>query len=109
MKKKILVMAIILLAVLVSAVPALADEPAEGTAYEGVSVPGVALGDTRAQVQAAYGNPYSCTSGYHVDDDATCSYSLEGFDHLGRVWINFRGPVGGLPNASPNDVLYSVT
>ena len=45
MKKKILVMAIILLAVLVSAVPALADEPAEGTAYEGVSVPGVALGD----------------------------------------------------------------
>jgi hypothetical protein len=34
MKKKILVMAIILLAVLVSAVPALADEPAEGTAYD---------------------------------------------------------------------------
>ena len=37
MKKKILVMAILLLAVLVSAVPALAHAPAEGTVVEGVS------------------------------------------------------------------------
>ena len=70
MKKKILVMAILLLAVLVSAVPALAHAPAEGTVYEGDSVPGgVALGDTRTQVQAAYGDPFSCTKAYEVDDE----------------------------------------
>lgn len=109
MKKKTLVMVIVLLAVLVSAVPALAAAPATGTVYEGVSVPGVSLGDTRAQVQAAYGDPYSCTKAYEVDDDGTCSYPVEGFDHLGRIWINFRGPDGGLPSASPDDVVYSVT
>jgi len=107
--KKTTAMVIVLLAVLVSAVPALAAAPATGTVYEGVSVPGVALGDTRAQVQAAYGDPYSCTSGYNVDDDASCSYPVEGFDHLGRIRINFRGPDGGLPSASPDDVVYSVT
>ena len=111
MKKKILVMAILLLAVLVSAVPTLAHAPAEGIVVEGVSVPGgVALGDTRAQVQAAYGDPFSCTTGYNVDDDATCRYPVEGFaDHLVSIWINYRGPDGGLPSASPDDVVYSVS
>jgi hypothetical protein len=111
MKKKMLVMVIVLLAVLVSAVPALAHAPAEGTVYEGDSVPGgVALGDTRVEVQAAYGDPFSCTSGYNVDDDATCKYPVEGFaDHLVHIYIRFRGPDGGLPSASPDDVVSSIT
>ena len=102
----ILLVAVLSLAVVL---PALAAAPDTGIVFEGKSVPGVALGDTRAQVLAAYGEPYSCTSGYEVDDDATCSYPVEGFDHLGRIWINFRGPDGGLPSASPDDVVYSVT
>lgn len=102
----VLLVAVLILAV---ALPALAVAPSEGTVVEGVSVPGVALGDSRAQVQEAYGDPYGCTKRYEVDDDGTCSYPVEGFDHLGRVWINFRGPDGGLPSASPDDVVSSVS
>jgi len=101
---------VVVLFSLTAVIPVLAAAPAEGTVVEGVSVPGVALGDTRAQVQAAYGDPFSCTSGYNVDDDATCRYPVEGFaDHLVSIWINFRGPDGGLPSASPDDVVYSVS
>jgi hypothetical protein len=107
-RKKITVFVVVLIS-LVAAIPAFAAAPAEGTVVEGVSVPGVALGDTRGQVQTAYGDPYSCTKGYEVDDDAKCSYPVEGFDYLGRVWIHFRGPDGGLPSASPDDVVYSIT
>ena len=107
-RKRMTILVVVLLS-LVIAIPVLAHAPAVGTVVEGVSVPSVALGDTRAQVQTAYGDPYSCTKAYEVDDDGTCSYPVEGFDHLGRVWINFRGPDGGLPSASPDDVIYSVT
>jgi hypothetical protein len=101
---------VVVLFSLTAVIPVLAAAPAEGTVVEGVSVPGVALGDTRAQVQAAYGDPFSCTSGYNVDDDATCRYPVEGFaDHLVSIWINFRGPDGGLPSASPDDVVYSIS
>jgi hypothetical protein len=83
MKKKILVIVVVLLAVLLTAIPALADAPAAGTVYEGVSVPGVALGDTRAQVDAAYGPPASCNS-------ASCDYNVEGG---GQVTVNFLDDV----------------
>lgn len=106
--KKLTILVIVVFS-LVIASPVLADAPAVGTAVEGVSVPGVALGDTRAQVQAFYGDPYSCTTGYEVDDDAICTYPIEGLDHLGRIRIHFRGPDGGLPSASPDDVVYSIT
>jgi hypothetical protein len=109
MRQRMLVTVVVFLALLVTAIPALAAAPATGIVYEGVGVPGVALGDTRTEVLAAYGDPYSCTKAYEVDDDGTCSYPVEGFDHLGRVWINFRGPVGGLPSASPDDVVSSIT
>ena len=46
----------ILLATMLS-FPAFADAPANGTVIEGESVPGLALGATRAQVEAAYGGP----------------------------------------------------
>ena len=106
--KKMTILVIVVFS-LVIASPVLADAPAVGTAVEGVSVPGVGLGDTRAQVQAVYGDPYSCTTGYEVDDDAICTYPVEGLDHLGRIRIHFRGPDGGLPSASPDDVVYSIT
>ena len=109
MFRKSMTVLIVMLLSLTATIPALADAPADGIVVEGVSVPGVALGDTRAQVQAAYGAPYGCTKAYEVDDDGKCSYPVEGFDHLGRIWINFRGPDGGLPSASPDDVVYSVT
>ena len=105
-RKYLLLVVILSLAV---TAPVLAAAPAEGTVIEGVSVPGVALGDTRAQVQGAYGDPYSCTTGYEVDDDATCDYPVEGLGHLGRIRVRFRGPDGGLPSASPDDVVSSVT
>jgi hypothetical protein len=106
--KRMVILTIVVLSLAVT-VPVLAATPAEGTVVEGVSVPGVALGDTRAQVQAAWGDPYSCSKGYEVDDDANCSYPVEGLDHLGRIRIHFRGPDGGLPSASPNDVVSSIT
>ncbi|HSG43662.1 MAG TPA: hypothetical protein VLA72_10955 [Anaerolineales bacterium] len=110
MFRKSMTILIVVLLSLATAIPALAHAPAGGIVVEGVSVPGVAIGDTRAQVQAAYGDPFSCTSGYNVDDDATCRYPVEGFaDHLVSIWINFRGPDGGLPSASPDDVVSSVS
>jgi hypothetical protein len=109
MLRKILFVLLVAVLSLAVALPAFAAAPATGTVVEGERVPGVALGDTRAQVQAAYGDPYSCTKGYEVDDDAYCTYPVEGFDHLGRIRIHYRGPDGGLPNASPDDVVYSIT
>ena len=100
---------VVVLVSLVLAMPVLAHAPAEGKVVEGVSVPGVSLSDTRVQVQAAWGDPWSCTTGYEVDDDAICSYPVEGLDHLGRIRVRFRGPDGGLPNASPDDVVSSIT
>ena len=50
----------VLMAILFSGMRAfsvLAAAPAEGTVIEGESVPGIALGYTRAQVGAAYGEP----------------------------------------------------
>jgi hypothetical protein len=108
LRKSLFVLLVAVLSLTV-ALPAFADAPATGTVFEGVSVPGVALGDTRAQVQAAYGDPYSCTSGYVVDDDAYCTYPVEGGGHIGRIRIHYRGPDGGLPNASPDDVVYSIS
>jgi len=109
MFRKRLTILVVVLVSLVAAIPVLAAAPAEGTVVEGVSVPGVALGDTRAQVRVAYGDPYSCTKGYEVDDDAICTYPVEGLDHLGRIRIHYRGPDGGLPSASPDDVVYSIS
>ncbi|MDH3930230.1 MAG: hypothetical protein OEV22_20060, partial [Deltaproteobacteria bacterium] len=98
MKKKSLVMVGILIAVLLTAIPALADAPAAGTVYEGDSVPGVALGETRAQVDEAYGHPASCT----YSTSATCSYNAEGG---GKVNVTFRAPDGGPAQNSPDDVV----
>jgi len=62
MRQKVLLLVVILLAALVTVIPALADAPGEGTVNEGVSVPGIALGDTRAEVEASVGPPSNCVS-----------------------------------------------
>ena len=108
LRKSLFVLLVVVLSLTV-ALPALADAPATGTVVEGVSVPGVALGDTRAQVQTAYGDPYTCQSGSVPGDKAKCSYPVEGLGHIGQVWIHYRGPDGGLPSASPDDVAYYIS
>jgi hypothetical protein len=91
------------------ALPAFAAAPATGIVVEGVSVPGVALGDTRGEVQAAYGDPYTCQSGSVPGDKARCSYPVEGLGNNSQVWIHYRGPDGGSPSASPDDVAYYIS
>lgn len=81
------------------AMPVLADAPAEGTVVEGVSVPGVALGDTRAQVEAAYGSPYYC-SGVSL-----CQFYVAGG---GTVLVMYHGPDSGYATGSPDDFVYYI-
>jgi hypothetical protein len=100
MKGKALALIVILVVSLAATVPALADAPAVGSVVAGESVPGVALGDSRAQVEAAYGQPYYCQSYAIPDDFAACAYRVEGG---GLVSIRYRGADGGYANNSPDD------
>jgi hypothetical protein len=109
MLRKTLFVLLVAVLSLTIVVPALAAAPAEGTVFEGVSVPGVALGDTRAHVQTAYGDPYTCQSGSVPGDKARCSYPVEGLGNNSQVWIHYRGPDGGSPSASPDDVAYYIS
>jgi hypothetical protein len=54
---------------------ALAGPPTEGVVVEGVSVPAVALGFTRDEVEAAYGEPSYCQS-ITAGDFAFCTYNV---------------------------------
>jgi hypothetical protein len=92
------------------AVVALAAPPLEGTVFEGESVPGVALGATRAEVYQAYGAPDRC-SGVEA---YSCTWILK--DHPGQggkvqsqVTTHFRGPDGGLAGDSPDDVVSGIS
>jgi len=95
--------------------PVLADVPEYGTVVEGQSVPGgVALGSTRANVEAAYGSPTRCQSAQTAGDAASCTWILE--DYIGQggqvqsqVNTRFRGPDGGSASNDPNDVVTSVS
>lgn len=105
MKRKPLVPMAILLATLVVAVPVLADAPMEGTVFEGESVPGIALGFRRAEVEAAYGQPYYCQDYAIPDDFAFCTFPVSGG---GLVSIRYRGVDGGFAHNSPDDeVIYA--
>ena len=90
-----------------------ATVPEFGTVIEGDSVPGVALGDTRAQVEAAYGEPTRCESGQTAGDGTYCVWVLE--DYLGQggdvrsqVGTGFRGPDGGSASDDPDDVVVRI-
>lgn len=84
--------------------PAQAAAPADGLVVEGQSVPGLALGDSRAQAEAAYGPPLFCQS-LTMGDFASCSFPVEGG---GTVAVLYRGPDGGDASNSPDDVVSNI-
>ena len=101
----------VLLAMIVSLMviaPALAAVPVEGVVVEGQRVPGVALGDSRAQMEAAYG-PASCQDMSYYDGrvgvDGICEFDADGG---GRVTMYLftaeRDPAQG----TPDDVVHIV-
>ncbi|MHC4957691.1 MAG: hypothetical protein ACYTGN_04890 [Planctomycetota bacterium] len=88
--------------------------PLEGIVFEGESVPGVRLGDTRAEVYWTYGEPDRCQNGAAVGDAAYCTWIQK--DHPGQggraqsqVNVNFRGADGGNPSNAPDDVVLSIS
>ena len=55
--------------------PAMADVPENGIVIEGQGVPGIALGFTRTDVEAAYGEPTRCQSVGTPGDAASCTWA----------------------------------
>jgi hypothetical protein len=84
--------------------PALASLPSNGTVIEGVSVPGLTLGATRAEVEKSYGPPTFCQSGSKPGDDALCTYSVSG----GTVEVIYRSANGRDPSGGSKDVAAAV-
>jgi hypothetical protein len=103
-RKSITVLVVVLVS-LVAAIPAFAAAPAEGTVVEGVSVPGIALGDSRAQVEASVGPPSNCVSNNDPPTMESCKFDVEGG---GWVSVRYQGPIGGQATGSPGDVVASI-
>lgn len=92
----------------------LASPPLDGIVFEGESVPGVALGDTREEVYLNYGEPDRIQNGANAGDAAFCTWILRGHPGQGghaqsQVNVNFRGADGGNPSNSPDDVVLSIS
>jgi hypothetical protein len=81
----------------------LAGAPAEGIVFEGVSVPGIELGFTRAQVEAAYGAPRWCQDDEVGGDQAVCSYPIEGG---GSALVRYLGADGRYARNTPDDTAF---
>lgn len=94
----------VLLVAALMTVPVLADAPGTGVVVEGKSVPGIELGFTRSQVEAAYGEPAFCqnVSGY---DQGSCQFDVEGG---GQMSVRYHGPDGGPATNSPDDVVHFI-
>jgi hypothetical protein len=103
-RKTVLVVFVLLLGLMAAGV-ALAVAPAQGIVVEGQSVPGVALGDSRAQVEAAYGEPASCTNLSYYDGrqglNGICEFDADGG---GTVTVYYFDAAGGPAQDSPDDV-----
>jgi hypothetical protein len=82
---------------LVVALPVLADAPGVGTVVEGESVPGISLGDTRAEVEESVGPRQGCNSTM-----ASCTFDVDGG---GWVRVRYQGVNGGDAAGSPDDVV----
>lgn len=104
MKRKSWLLLAVLLAALMAATPVLAVVPNEGTVYEGVSVPGIELGFSRAEVEASYGQPYYCQTYALPNDNAYCSFRASG----GSVGVRYRGADGGFAHNSPDDMVTEI-
>ena len=114
MKNKIITALFVGAFCLLSTLSALAAVPEFGTVIEGQSVPGIALGFTRTNVEAAYGEPTRCQSVGTPGDAASCTWILE--DYIGQggqvqsqVNTRFRGPGGGNASNDPNDVVAGIS
>jgi hypothetical protein len=99
LRKAVLILPLGLLLMAIPLSIALAAPPASGTVVEGISAPGAVLGDTRADVEASYGDPSYCQG--PVQD--FCTYNVSG---LGSVNVRYRGPDGGGATGTSADVLY---
>jgi hypothetical protein len=109
MRCKPLAAVFIALLVMTAALPAVADAPASGTVYEGVSVPGLSLGDTRAVADGSFGTPDQCQDyvwGDTVERDHQCRYPAEGG---GTVTVYFDGADGGVSRGLPTDVVTAIS
>ena len=102
--KRIIIFVVVLLS-LVVALPVLAAAPGEGTVYEGVSVPGITLGDTRAEVDSNIGPPRGCVSNNDPPTMESCSFDVDGG---GWVSVFYQGKDGGTAAGSPDDVAASI-
>ncbi|MEJ2303981.1 MAG: hypothetical protein P8Y14_20835 [Anaerolineales bacterium] len=104
-RKIIFVMSVVVLSLMMT-LSALAAAPAQGIVVEGQSVPGVALGDSRAQVEASYGQPVSCQNMSYYDGrqglDGICRFDVEGG---GRITVYFFDADGGPAQGSADDVV----
>ncbi len=106
-----------LLAVMLSfmvAFPVLAGAPEFGNVVEGQSVPGiVALGFTRADIEAAYGPPEDCTDlSYYVEGgpyprgiDGLCDFDVNGG---GQVSVYYEDFDGNPAQGTPDDIVFSI-
>lgn len=76
--------------------------PSEGIVVEGESVPGVSLGDSRAMVEAVYGDPYK------VSGTNSSSYQYK-VANGGDVYLSFRGVDGSEARNSHDDIVSGVS
>jgi len=90
---------------LVLALPVLADAPGEGTVVEGVNVPGIELGDSRAQVDASVGPSRGCVSNNDPPTMESCSFDVQGG---GWVSVFYKGADGGDATGSPDDIASNI-
>ena len=102
--KRVTILAVLLVS-LVLAIPVMADAPGEGTVYEGVSVPGISLGDTRTVVDASVGPASYCRNNTGPNTKDSCRFDVEG-----GGWVNVRylGSDGGDATGSPDDVVVNI-
>lgn len=88
--------------------PGKAAAPDSGVVVEGVSVPGAALGDTRAQVEAAFGEPSSCQDLAYYDGrrglNGICKFPVE---DGGQVIVHYKNRDGGPADGTSQDVVFN--
>jgi hypothetical protein len=105
MKHKLIGTAAILLTTATTVLPARAQAPTAGVVNEGLSVPGVSLGASRAEVADSYGSPLFCQSVETTGDFAACSYPVSGG---GQVDIRYRGAGGGNASNAGSDIVHGI-
>jgi hypothetical protein len=97
-----------LVAVLGPAAPVYAAPPSYGTVVEGKSVPGVALGATRAQATASWGRASYCQStapgNNGAGNNALCTFNT----NAGSVNLYYSGPGGTTATGGPNDIVSQI-